>query len=82
MPYIAHVTGHDKEVVHEVVKLVLEQLYERIMNGEAVLLPVGILEPRFEKGVRYNINKKREEPRGKVLKLRTTRRFRKRFKNT
>lgn len=66
----------------DVVKSLLEELENRILNGEAVLLPVGILEPRFEKGIRYNVNKKRHEPRGKVLKLRTTKRFRKKFKRS
>jgi hypothetical protein len=75
---IATETCLDKHVVQIVLAELLDELTRRIMLGEAVLLPVGCLEPGRSGRVFRNLNGELEED-PVALKLRTTYAFRKKY---
>lgn len=75
---IANESCIDKHIVHIVVAELMKEMTRRVMLGEAVLLPVGCLEPGRSGRVFRNLNGELEED-PVSLKLRTTYAFRKKF---
>jgi hypothetical protein len=72
----------DPEFVRIVIRAVCEELFSRILAGESVLLPVGVLAPHYTYGKRFNVfTRQWEDINGRPsLKFTTTARFRKKYK--
>jgi hypothetical protein len=76
---ISRRSGIDSAIVAEVTAEILAELYERIMLGESVLLPVGCIEPHEYTGKRHNVVTRQLEDARPRLVLRTSTRFRKKY---
>lgn len=79
---ISSETCLDKDIVLAVTRALLAELTARVMLGEAVLLPVGVLEPMKPNRQFCNVVTGKLEDQPVVLRLRTTQQFRKRYRKS
>lgn len=79
---IAYETANDSEVVSDVIRAVLQELERRLLEGEAVLLPCGCLEPVQPNRKLKNVATGEIGPAPVRLHLRTTQQFRRRYRKS
>lgn len=79
---IANREGLDPEFVRVVIRAVCEEMFARILAGESVLLPVGVLAPHYAYGKWFNVfTRQWEKIDGRPsLRFTTTAKFRAKYK--